>query len=449
MRSRRPAARLAGAPIAGNGARGAGSPAGTHAWRLTRAEVSGGLADIGVLVPLEVSLIAVNGLSPTSTLLGAGITYVLAGLYFRIPMPVQPLKAFAVIAVAQQLAPGVISAGALLMAAALALLAGTGLVGLLARVVPLTAVRGVQVGLGLLLIKNAVETFWTKPFFIGGARRFVDIGAGDLFAGVPLSLVVGGGMTALLLLAAWRRWAPAVLVLAAGAALGLALGAGEAFRGAVLGPAPVRFGVPSAADFATALTLLVVPQLALTLANSVIATVDAARVYFGETAARVTPRRVSVSIALANVWAGLAGGLPVCHGSGGLTAHYRLGARTPVATLFVGALLVLIAVMFGRAALPVRGLVPYAVFGALLLYVGWQHLQLGLRLPRRAHVVLAAAGGVIGALPSSSLAWGLAAGVAVWWTLRLAARLPAGPGPAGAVSRLASSVTLSPAKLPH
>lgn len=401
-------------------------------WRLTRGEVSGGLADLGVLVPLEVSLIAVNGLSATSTLLGAGITYVLAGLYFRIPMPVQPLKAFAVIAVAQQLAPEVIGAGALLMAAALALLAGTGLVGVLARVVPVTAVRGVQVGLGLLLIKSAVETFWSKPFFIGGERRFLDTGAGD----VPLSLIVGGGMTALLVFAAWRRWAPAVLVLAAGAALGLALGAGNAFRGAALGPASVRFAVPSAGDFATALTLLVAPQLALTLANSVIATVDAARVYFGETAARVTPRRVSMSIALANVWAGVAGGLPVCHGSGGLTAHYRLGARTPVATLFVGAVLIGIAVVLGRAALPVRGLVPYAVFGALLLYVGWQHLLLGLRLPRRGHVVLAAIGGVISVSPGSSLAWGLAAGVATWWALRLAARLPAGGGLASVVRRL-------------
>ena len=70
-------------------------------WRLTRAEISGGLADLGVLVPLEISLIALNGLNPTSTLLGVGIAYVLAGLYFRIPMPVQPLKAFAVTPSAQ------------------------------------------------------------------------------------------------------------------------------------------------------------------------------------------------------------------------------------------------------------------------------------------------------------------------------------------------------------
>ncbi|MBI4287849.1 MAG: hypothetical protein HY671_05415, partial [Chloroflexi bacterium] len=107
------------------------------------------------------------------------------------------------------------------------------------------------------------------------------------------------------------------------------------------------------------------------------------------------------------------------HGSGGLTAHYRLGARTPVATIFVGVLLLGIGLAFGQAALPVRTVVPYAVFGALLLYVGWQHLLLGLNVPR-SQLVFVALVAAVSVLPGSNLAWGLAAGLAAWWGLRVA-----------------------------
>ncbi|MSQ40238.1 MAG: sulfate permease, partial [Dehalococcoidia bacterium] len=93
---------------------------------LTPKELSGGLGDLGILIPLEAALVAVNGLNPTTTLFGVGITYILAGWYFRIPMPVQPLKALAVIAIAHQSPPSVIAAAALLMAGSLAFLSATG-----------------------------------------------------------------------------------------------------------------------------------------------------------------------------------------------------------------------------------------------------------------------------------------------------------------------------------
>jgi len=75
---------------------------------------------------------------------------------------------------------------------------------------------------------------------------------------------------------------------------------------------------------------------------------------------------------------------------GGLTAHYRLGARAPAATLFVGALLIAIALLFRRAAVPVRTFIPLVIFRALLFYVGWQHLLLGSNVPQRRHFMLVA-----------------------------------------------------------
>src|SRR3989304_7976849 len=122
---------------------------------LSRSEISGAFADLGLLVPLEAALIAVNGLNPTSTLLGAGIMYIAAGWYFRLPMPVQPLRALAAIAIARELSPDVIAAGALLMSASLVILAASGVIDKLYAVVPNAVVRGIQLGLAYVLIRGA------------------------------------------------------------------------------------------------------------------------------------------------------------------------------------------------------------------------------------------------------------------------------------------------------
>jgi SulP family sulfate permease len=120
-----------------------------------------------------------------------------------------------------------------------------------------------------------------------------------------------------------RRFPGALLVLGAGAVVGI--GVSELPSGLHLGPQAVGASVPDGAAFGAALTALVLAQIPLTFGNSVVATVDAEGGYFGERARRVRPRAVAGSIAVNNSLAGLIGGLPVCHDTGGVTAHYRLG----------------------------------------------------------------------------------------------------------------------------
>ena len=109
----------------------------------------------------------------------------------------------------------------------------------------------------------------------------------------------------------------------------------------------------------------------------------------------------------------------MCHGSGGLTAHYRMGARSPVSTTITGALLVSVALLFGSSALAVRSLVPYAVLGALLLYVGVQHLLLGLKVKDPRHLVVVAVVAAVAAAPFGNLASGAGAGLLASWGGRL------------------------------
>src|SRR4051794_37945177 len=125
--------------------------------RLTRNEIAGGLGDSGLLLPIAIAMITVNGLNATAVFAMGGLAYLGTALYFRVPVPVQPLKAFAAAAIALDLHADVIAAGALLMSVSMAVLAATGLAARAAERFPLVLVRGIQASVALLLAKAAVE----------------------------------------------------------------------------------------------------------------------------------------------------------------------------------------------------------------------------------------------------------------------------------------------------
>jgi hypothetical protein len=366
--------------------------------RIDRHELGGGLGDSGLLIPLAVALVAVNGLSATAVFAGAGLAYLATAIYFRVPVPVQPLKAFAAAAIALQLEADVIAAGALLMSAAMAILAATGAAGWLAERFPIVLVRGIQASVALLLVKAAVEL----------AER----GNWDGLPHVPeaASLAIAAVACLVLFLARDRRIPGSLLVLGCGLIGGVALAGLPS--GIQAGPEAVSLGLPGGAAFATALTTLVLAPLPLTFGNSVVATADAERNYFGERARRVKPNRLAASIAGANLMAGVTGGLPLCHGAGGVTAHYKLGARTAAATASVGALYLTLALAFG-ASLPalLTLLLPGALAG-MLLFVAFQHALLAATLDHIGDRALAAGVGLV-TLLSGNLGIGFAAGAAV------------------------------------
>lgn len=392
--------------------------------RLTRSEVSGAFADLGLLIPLEAALIAVNGLNPTSTLLGVGIIYIAAGWYFGLPMPVQPLKALAAIAIAWELSPDVIAAGALLMSASLAILAVSGLIDRLYALVPVAVVRGIQLGLAYVLIRGAVNLL-EKPLAPGSPQ--VEVSIGEI--SIPLMVALAPLFLLLIALLVKRPALPASLaVLGAGLLVGLWLGRWAGAGG--LGPAGIPLGFPGAEAFPTAALVLLTAQLPLTIANSVIATADAVQHYFPGRERRATPRRLSLSIALGNLWAGFFGGLPNCHGCGGLTAHYRLGARSPAATTLLGVILIAVALLFGNAAQSVRTLIPMPFFGVLLLFVGIQHIALATNVTKRSDLVFVALAGALAAVFDGNLAYAAAVTLIAYWAAQGFQRVRAGAGAA-------------------
>lgn len=358
-------------------------------------EVSGGLGDSGLFIPIAVAMIALNGLSATSVFVVTGLAYIGTALYFRVPVSVQPLKAFAAAAIALNLSAETIAAGAILMATAMAALAISGLANWLATRFPLVLVRGVQATVALLLAKAAVEL----------AEK------GNWPGLPPLSATVGctmAGATCALLFFAQRISLPgSLIVLGAGAGLGLAIGGMPTVQA---GPAPISLSLPGAGAFAAAISL-VLAQLPLTFGNSIAATVDAERSYFGARARRVQPGRLAASIGIANAAASLSGAVPLCHGAGGVTAHYKLGARTATSTLVAGTIFVALGLGLGSSLPALLQLLAPGALAGMLAFVAIQHGMLASQLERLDDRLLAVGIGLI-AMLSGNLAIGFAIGVA-------------------------------------
>lgn len=379
--------------------------------RLDLNEISGAMGDLATLLPLAVGLIAVNGVNATSIFLCAGLLYIAAGLYYGIPVPVQPLKATSAIAIALAATPDDIAATALLMGALFTGISLFPLSGLVRKAFPRPVVRGIQLGLGILLARKGLSlTFGAYPGIAGGSGHYPLLLAASL-AGIALGII--------LLSRESRRYPAALVVIVLGILCGLLLAPVGALSGLSIGYLRPEWGIPLQADWQMVIWVLLLPQIPLTFANSVVATADTAHGYYGEEARRVTVRHLAASLGIANLFCSWIGGMPMCHGSGGVTAHYRFGARTGGANLFIGGLFVVLALLFGRSLASLFGVLPQPVLGILLAYVGVEHARLLrdiLRIP--GEMAIAACIGIL-TLVTGNLAIAFTAGMA----LNLAGRI--------------------------
>jgi SulP family sulfate permease len=351
--------------------------------RLGTGDAAGAVADLGVFVPLAAALILVNGLDAGSVLLAAGGLVLVSGLFFRIPFPVQPLKALTAVAVAQGVAPDVIRAAGLEIGVVLLLLSIGNVADVVARVFTKPVIRALQFGVGVLLIVTAGKLVADPP----------SVFRQTLNSPWPMILAVAA-LVVVTMAVRRRRY---------GAALGiLVVGVGWAVVGArpdLASPsiALPDIGIPSPAALASAFFLLVIPQIPLTFGNAVVAVSDLAHEYFGAAARRVSPSRVCLSCGLGNIASALLGGMPMCHGAGGLTAHFRLGARTATMSLLLGSVFLGLGLFFAPQVTAIIGLLPAWGLAAFLVYAGARHALLVLDL-RRMSLVLAVGAGLIGSL---------------------------------------------------
>ena len=336
--------------------------------KLSLNEIAGSLGDLATFLPLAIGLITVNGVNATSLFLAAGLLYIGAGFYYGLPIPVQPLKATSAIAIALAVPAEAISAAAFWAGVLFLFISLFRLDVWLGKVFTRSIVRGIQLGLAVLLVQGGLKGV------------FGPLDTSLHLSGVPPwapGLFIGTAVVTIVALSRGSRRYPATLVVIPFGMLAGGFLTSTWFPGSVAtGWIRPGMGLPLGADPYTVLIVLLLPQVPLTLANSIAATSDAAGNYYGDRAGRVTHRGLAATLGIGNLLAGLLGGMPLCHGSGGVTAHYRFGARTGGANLFIGTLFVLVALFFGRSVADMSRLLPSSVLGALLVYVGIQHARL-------------------------------------------------------------------------
>ena len=376
--------------------------------RFDRVELAGAFGDLGTLLPIVVGMILINKLSPSTVFLAFGLFYMVTGYYYRLPIPVQPLKAVGAIAIAYPalITEPVIGASGIIFGALLLLFALTGIVDKLAKLFTQPVVRGIQLSLGLVFLKKGIELIVSPQIFLNGLP--------GRFAEYHINLIIGIVVFALVLGLLDNKKFPAALVaLAAGIISGFALGGFNA-EALAIGPTRMQVIFPSLPDFWTAFIMLILPQIPLTIGNACVGTADTCCALFPQSPSLSKSKagKFALTMGIANFPAGFFGAVPMCHGTGGLAAHYRFGARTGGAPVMIGAILVVMALAFGEFGFALLAMIPNSVLGVLLVFAGLELCPLVRSLKgNEEYFVALLITGIALAVPN--MAWAFGIGIAV------------------------------------
>ncbi|WP_332448697.1 putative sulfate/molybdate transporter [Methanoculleus sp.] len=316
--------------------------------RFTLEEIAGAVGDFGTIFPILLGVaIVCPDVNISHFFLFLAAWFIITGLYYRLPIPIEPMKAIGAIVIAEGLCGGEIVASGIIVGALFLVLGLVGGMTWLGDRIPKSVIRGVQAGLALLLLKTS----------------FGYIVSDVLFAAFSIAIILA------FFIASQRTRVPdisALLVLLIGLAAGIATQGMPPFR---LMPLPTLI-LPVPADFIAGTWDLALPQIPLTIANAILATSLLTYDLFPKKG--VDPDRLSRTIGAMNLISTPLGGFPMCHGAGGLAAMYRFGARTGGANIIAGIFILIFAVAF--APPEVLTLIPFGVFGGLLVFVA---LELG------------------------------------------------------------------------
>ncbi|HBC94794.1 MAG TPA: sulfate transporter [Pelotomaculum sp.] len=318
--------------------------------RFDRSEWAGAFGDLGTLIPFVVGYITFLKLDPLGVLFTFGMLLILSGFYYRTPIPIQPMKAIGgtVIIQAASITPGMLWGAGLFTGLFWLTMGLTGVLDLISRIMTKPVIRGIVLGLGLSFIMEGIRMM-QSDFFIA---------------------LIALCMTLLLLTSKRIPAMFALIVFGVAAAIMKTPGIVNE-----LAAIHVSFSLPHLAltqvswqDFIKGTLILGIPQIPLTLGNAVIAITAENNRLFPQHP--VTERKMAISTGIMNLISPLFGGIPMCHGAGGMAGHVRFGARTGGSLIILGTLLLVAGVFFSSSFLVILKFFPLSVLGVILFFAG-------------------------------------------------------------------------------
>lgn len=325
-------------------------------------EISGSLGDLGTFLPIVIALAVNDTVSLSSTLVFSGFFNIVTGLFFGIPLPVQPMKAIAAVAVARSFHHGTIAAAGIFVAICIFVFSITGLLRWFTDVIPIPVIKGIQVGAGLSLVissgsKMLSSLGWVSPSWadnrLWAIAAFIFLVVTNVYRRVPYALIVFiiGLVFAIIQAAArdklpsFQFWHPFVVL-------------------------------PTAHQWRVGAIDAGIGQIPLTTLNSIVAVTHLASDLLPDVPTPSTTH-IGLSVAIMNLLGCWFGAMPVCHGSGGLAAQYRFGARSGSSVVFLGALKLVIGVFFGESLVGLLKQFPCALLGIMVIAAGLELASVG------------------------------------------------------------------------
>lgn len=313
-----------------------------------RMEWAGAFGDVGTLIPFVVAYITIVKMPPLGLIFMFGVMLLASGLYYRTPLPIQPMKAIGAAAIAGGISPAALY-GAGFSTGLFWLLAGvTGILRPIAKLATKPVVRGIMLGLGLTFMVDGVNRMRTAPLLAGFALVVTYLLLTNPKVPAMFILLIIGVVSAVIM-------NPQLLSELAKIHIGFNM--------------PV-FSLPMITwnDLVTGTLLFTLPQIPLTLGNAVIAITAENNELFPDRP--VTEKKIAISQGIMNLIAPLFGGIPMCHGAGGMAGHVRFGAKTGGALVILGTLLILIALLFSDSVSLIFKIFPNAILGVILFFAG-------------------------------------------------------------------------------
>ena len=310
--------------------------------KFTLREFGGAFGDWGTLIPFIIGYISIVGLNPAGIFLTLGITNILLGIKFNLPLPVQPQKTIGTVAISKEWSPNmVISTGF-----------GTGVIWFLlgfskklnkiVSKVPIISVRGIQLGLGLILGWTGIILF-SENIFLG----FISI--------------------LIILILIKNKPIPSAIILTLGGILILFITGTIKISDLKFGIPLLAFQIPTWKNFLLGMLYAGIAQLFLTLTNVMVATVVLIKELFPEKES-VDANNLAFNMGAMNLITPFFTGMPLCHGSGGLMAQYAFGARTGGSMILEGIMEIILGFFFSEALFLLFTEFPIAILGAMLIY---------------------------------------------------------------------------------
>lgn len=318
--------------------------------KFNKQELAGSFGDIGTDFPLIVAMILAAGLHAPSVLIIFGLMQIFTGIVYRMPMPVQPLKAMATIVITQKVAGPILLGAGLAIGVIMLILSISGILDKLTKLIPKAVIRGIQMGLGISLCSLAFKEYIASDSIMGYSIAFCAFLIVIFFIDnkkIPASLlVIGLGILyALFFKIDYNTLSNSISI-----------------------NLP-KFSLPNSDNMLKGFLLLALPQIPLSLGNSIMATKQISADFFPERT-DLTVKKIGITYSLMNMIVPFLSGIPVCHGAGGMVGHYAFGGRTGGSVIIYGLLYIIMGLFFGNSFAEIIKVFPLPILGTILFFEG-------------------------------------------------------------------------------